>query len=362
MRAALVHAAGDKALDLRDDVVTTAPDPGEVKVRVRATGVCHSDLSAMAGTVPCGVPMVLGHEAAGEVIEVGERVTGVKPGDRVVISWNPGCQTCPACLEGQSYLCLTYVIEGFKKPRFRFGADGKPAFGLSGCGSWAEEMVVPWQAAIVIEPDVPMEYAALVGCGVTTGVGAAINTARVRPGSSVAVLGCGGVGLSVIQGAAIAGAATILAVDPLTAKHPLAERLGATHTATPDTLEASKQELTGGRGFDYAFEAVGRSATIRTAWDLARRGGEVIVVGVGAADDNVQLSAFELVFSGKTVRSSVYGGSDLRLDAKRYLDLWRTGRLDFDTLISRKIPFEDLNDAIRALEKGEAIRQIVIFD
>lgn len=362
MRAALMHAVGDEQLDLRDDVVTIEPDSTEVKVRIRATGICHSDLSAMAGRLPCGVPMVLGHEAAGEVVATGDHVTSVRPGDHVVICWNPSCGTCPDCLGGQPYLCLKYVIEGLKKPRFRFGPDGDPAFGLSGCGSWAEEIVVPWQAAVAIDRDIPMEYAALLGCGVTTGVGAAITTAEVRPGSSVAVIGCGGVGLSVIQGARLAGAATILAVDPLPAKHSLAMESGAGHTATPDTLADRKAALTGGRGFDYVFEAVGRSATIRTAWDLTRRGGETIVVGAGAADDNVQFNAFELLFSGKRIKSSVYGGTDLRRDIKRYVDLWRSGRLDLDALISSRVGFADLNGAVEALEKGTAIRQIMVFD
>ncbi len=334
MRAAVLHAVGDAALDLRDDVATVTPAPGEVRVRIKATGVCHSDLSAMTGVLPVGLPSVIGHEGAGEVIEAGSQVTSVRPGDHVVVSWTPACGNCSACLRGQPHLCLTYVIEGFKKPRFTLG-DGTPAFGMAGCGTWAEELVIPWQGAIKIDPDVPFEYAAL--------------------------LGCGGVGLAVIQGAKIAGATKILAVDPLAAKHAQARRFGATHAATLEGVEQAKADLTGGKGFDYAFEVVGKSAAIRTAWQLARRGGDVIVVGAGAADDTVQFSAFELLFEGKTLHSSLYGGSDMRRDISMFVELWRAGRLDIEGLISRRIKFDELNEAVTSLASGEVIRQIVTF-
>ena len=360
-RAAVLHAVGDGELDLRDDVRTAAPGPDQVKVAIKATGVCHSDLSTMTGVLPAMPPTVMGHEGAGVVVETGAHVTGVAPGDHVVVNWTPDCGTCPDCLRGQPYLCMTFIAQAFGDPRFILG-DGTPAFGMAGVGTWADEMVVPRQAVIRIDEDVPFEYAALLGCGIPTGVGAAVNTARVRPGSTVAVVGAGGVGLAVIQGARIAGASTILAVDPNEAKHPVAKRFGATHTATPDGLEEAKGLLTGGAGFDYAFEVVGRSAAIATAWSAARRGGDVIVVGAGAPDDDFSVSAFALLFDGKNLRSSLYGGCDLKRDVPRFVDLWRAGRLDIDGLISRRIRFEDLNDAVRALRKGEVIRQVVLFD
>jgi S-(hydroxymethyl)glutathione dehydrogenase / alcohol dehydrogenase len=361
VRAAVLSGTGPEALvDLRDDVATIGPGPREVKVRLRATGVCHSDLSVLSGVIPSGMPAVLGHEGAGEVIEVGEQVTAVRPGQRVVISWTPACGDCEECHRGTPFLCLTYVIEGFKTPRFRLG-DGTPAFGMAGCGTWAEEMVVPWQAVIGVDDDVPFTCAALLGCGIPTGVGAVINTAKVIPGSSVAVVGCGGVGLAAIQGARIAGAATILAVDPLPGKHNTALELGATHAVTPDDAERARKELTGGKGFDYAFEVVGRSATIRAAWRLARRGGDVIVVGAGAREDAAEFSAWELLFDGKNLRSSLYGGCDLRRDIPRFVGLWRAGRLDIDGLITRQISFGELNDAVRALRQGDVIRQVVTF-
>jgi S-(hydroxymethyl)glutathione dehydrogenase/alcohol dehydrogenase len=362
VRAALLTAVGPQAgVDLRDDVTAVGPGPGEVRVRLRATGVCHSDLSVLTGVIPSGMPAVLGHEGAGEVIEVGALVTAVRPGQHVVISWTPACGDCPECRRGLPFLCLTFVIEGFRKPRFRL-ADGSPAFGMAGCGTWAEEMVVPWQAVIGVDDDVPFEYAALLGCGIPTGVGAVINTARVAPGSSVAVVGCGGVGLAAIQGARIAGASVILAVDPLESKHAKALGLGATHAATPDGAAAARQQLTGGQGFDYAFEVVGRAATIRSAWRLARRGGEVIVVGAGDRSDNAEFSAFELLFDGKSLRSSLYGGCDLRRDVPRFVGLWRAGRLDIEGLISRRIAFDELNDAVAALRQGDVVRQVVTFD
>jgi S-(hydroxymethyl)glutathione dehydrogenase/alcohol dehydrogenase len=362
VRAAVLRETGpEAAVDLRDDVITVGPGPHEVKVRLRATGVCHSDLSVLSGVIPAGLPAVLGHEGAGEVIEVGEQVTAVVPGQRVVICWTPACGDCAECRSGAPFLCLPYVIEGFKVPRFRLG-DGTAAFGMAGCGTWAEEMVVPWQAVIPVDDDVPFDCAALLGCGIPTGVGAVFNTARVAPGSSVAVVGCGGVGLAAIQGARIAGAATILAVDPIRDKHAKALELGATHAVTPDDAEQARKELTGGRGFDYAFEVVGRSATIRAAWRLACRGGDVIVVGAGARDDSVPFSAWELLFDGKNLLSSLYGGCDLRRDIPRFVALWRAGRLDIEGLITRRISFGELNDAIRALRRGEVIRQVVTFD
>lgn len=361
MRAALLHATGPEAgVDLRDDVTAVGPGPGQVRVRVRATGVCHSDLSVLNGVIPSGLPVVLGHEGAGEIVSVGDQVTGLAPGQHVVISWTPACGDCPECRRGQPYLCLTYVIKGFKTPQFRLG-DGTEAFGMAGCGTWAEELVVPWQAVIPIDHDVPFDYAALLGCGIPTGVGAVINTARVAPGSSVAVVGCGGVGLAAIQGARIAGAATILAVDPLPAKHGLALALGATHAVTPDDAERARKELAGGAGFDYAFEVVGVAATIRSAWRLARRGGTVVVVGAGTRADTVPFSVFELLYDGKELLSSLYGHCDLRRDIPRFVSLWRAGLLNIEGLITSRIAFGQLNDAINALRRGDAIRQIVTF-
>ncbi|MFB4267738.1 zinc-binding dehydrogenase [Nonomuraea sp. GTA35] len=361
MRAAILHAVGNDKLDIRDDVTLAPVGPADVRVRIRATGVCHSDLSAMTGVLPQPVPLILGHEGAGEVVEVGEHVTSVRPGDHVVISWRPACQECELCVGGQPFLCMKYVIESFSKGNFRLG-DGSTVFGMAGCGTWAEEIVVPWQGAIKIDDDVSWEAAALIGCGITTGVGAALNTAKVRPGSTVAVVGCGGVGLAVIQGARVSGARTILAVDPLASKHELARKVGATHAVTPEQVPDALNELTGGGGFDYAFEVVGKSATIQSTWQLARQGGDVIVVGAGAMDDMVSISAFSLLFEGKNLLSSLYGEADVRHDFPYFAKLHKAGLLDLESMISSRIRLTDLNDAVAALKGGEVLRQIVLMD
>ncbi|AQZ68995.1 Alcohol dehydrogenase [[Actinomadura] parvosata subsp. kistnae] len=361
MRAAILHAVGNDKLDIRDDVTLAPVGPADVRVRIRATGVCHSDLSAMTGVLPQPVPLILGHEGAGEVVEVGEHVTSVKPGDHVVISWRPACQECELCVGGQPFLCMKYVVESFTKGNFRLG-DGSTVFGMAGCGTWAEEIVVPWQGAIKIDDDVSWEAAALIGCGITTGVGAVLNTAKVRPGSTVAVVGCGGVGLSVIQGARVSGARTILAVDPLESKHELARKVGATHAVTPEQVPGALAELTGGAGFDYAFEVVGKSATIQATWQLARQGGDVIVVGAGAMDDTVSISAFSLLFEGKNLLSSLYGEADVRHDFPYFAKLHKSGLLDLESMISARIRLTDLNDAVAALKGGEVLRQIVLMD
>ncbi|WP_043624413.1 Zn-dependent alcohol dehydrogenase [Nonomuraea candida] len=362
MRAAILHAVGNDKLDIRDDVTLAPTGPAEVRVRIRATGVCHSDLSAMSGVLPQPVPLILGHEGAGEVVEVGEHVTSVKPGDHVVISWRPACQECELCVGGQPYMCMKYVVESFSKGNFRFGGDDATAFGMAGCGTWAEEILVPWQGAIKVDDDLPWEAAALIGCGITTGVGAVLNTAKVRPGSTVAVIGCGGVGLSVIQGARLSGARTILAIDPLESKHELARKVGATHAVTPEQVPGALQELTGGSGFDYGFEVVGKSATIQSAWQLTRQGGDVIVVGAGAMDDMVSISAFSLLFEGKTLKASLYGESDVRHDFPYFAKLHKSGLLDLESMISSRIRLADLNDAVEALRGGEVLRQIVLMD
>ncbi|MBX6383528.1 MAG: Zn-dependent alcohol dehydrogenase [Microbispora sp.] len=360
MRGALLHAVGDE-LDIRDDFTLTPVGPGDVRVRVKATGVCHSDLSVLTGVIPQPLPIIPGHEGAGEVVEVGDGVTTVRPGDHVIINWTPACGDCPHCVGGQPNLCTTYMAKSFSEPRFRF--DGQtPAFGMAGCGTWAEEIIVPWQGAIKVDPDVPYEAAALIGCGITTGVGAVLNTAKVRPGATVAVVGCGGVGLSVIQGARISGAATILAIDPVESKHALAKKVGATHACTPDQLPDAVATLTGGMGFDHGFEVVGKSAAIMTAWRATRRGGDVVIVGAGAADDTVPLNAFSLLFEGKNILSSLYGGADVRRDFPRFVNLYKAGMLDLDSLISSRIGLGDLNEAVEALRGGEVLRQIVLFD
>ena len=360
MRAAVLHSIDAEKMDLRDDVEAVGPGPGQVRVRVRAAGVCHSDLSARNGGLPQPMPAILGHEAAGDVVAVGDGVTGLAEGDKVIVNWLPPCGACASCLRGQPYMCMTHVIAAYIEPRFKVGET--PAFGMAGCGAFAEELVAPAEGAVKIAGDVPYEVAALVGCGVMTGVGAVINTAKVEPGASVAVIGCGGVGISAIQGARLSGAAVIVGVDPVEGKHELARRFGATHAVHPDKLAELSAEITGGEGFDYAFEVVGAPATIRTAWSAARRGGTVVIVGAGRADQQVEFTPFELLFDGKKMLASLYGTADVRRDYARLLGLWRAGRLDLEGMITHRLKLDDLDQGLAALGQGDVIRQVIIHD
>ena len=360
VRAAVIDAYGQDKAEIRDDVEAIAPAAGHVKVRMRSTGVCHSDLSAMAGILPAALPAVLGHEGAGEVLEVGEGVTRVKPGDRVVVAWVPPCGSCKTCLRGEPNLCMELTMAAYGSPNFSVGGNG--FFGMAGTGTFAEEMTIPQAGCIPLADDVPFEIGALIGCGVMTGVGAALNTAKVRPGSSVAVIGCGGVGISAIQGARICGAAEIVAIDQVDGKLEWAKTFGATKTAKGiEQAQEVMTAVTGGEGFDYVFEVVGRSETIRQAWDLTRRGGTTVVVGAGRMEDMVQFSAFELFFSEKKLLGSYYGSGDVRVDFDRLLDLWRAGRLDLERMITQRLTLDDLNDAFAALKSGEVIRQVINF-
>jgi S-(hydroxymethyl)glutathione dehydrogenase / alcohol dehydrogenase len=360
VRAAVLHSIDDEKIDIRDDVVAVGPGPGEVKIRLRAAGVCHSDLSARNGGLPQPVPAILGHEAAGDVVAVGDGVADLAIGDRVIASWLPPCGSCPSCLRGEPFLCMAHVIAAYIQPRFLVGET--PAFGLAGCGAFAEEMVVPREGAVKFADDVPYEVAALVGCGVMTGVGAVINTARVEPGAKVAIIGCGGVGIAAIQGARLSGAAVIVGVDTVASKHDAARRFGATHAVHPDQLAELSAQLTGGEGFDYAFEVVGTPQTIRAAWTAARRGGTVVVVGAGRTDQQVEFTPFELLFDGKQILGSLYGSANVRLDYTRLLDLWRAGRLDLEGMITQRVKLDDIDDALGALGRGDVIRQVIIYD
>ena len=356
MRAAILHTVGGE-IEVRDDLELADVTPGTVRVRLRATGVCHSDLSSLDGTLPQKTPFVLGHEGAGEVVEVGSGVTGLDVGDHVIVSWVPPCGRCRACVRGEPYLCQRSWTETMRIPNFRVGDD--PVYGFLGTGTFADEVVLPSEAVIRVPDDVPYEVAALVGCGVTTGVGAVLNTARVRPGDRVAVIGCGGVGIAAIQGAVLAGATVVLAVDPVDEKHDWARRFGATHAVAPDDLDEARRELTDGEGFDHVIEAVGRAATIRAAWDATRRGGTTVVVGAGGAADILELSAFELFYSGRTLVGSVYGSADVRREFPRLLDLWRAGRLDLEGMITERRTLDEAAEAFAAMRGGHVIRQVI---
>jgi S-(hydroxymethyl)glutathione dehydrogenase/alcohol dehydrogenase len=356
MRAAVVHEIGQDKLEVLDDVEAVGFGPGKVRIRVRATGLCHSDISAMTGVLPQPAPFVPGHEGAGEILDVGDGVTGLAAGDRVLMCWLPACGGCAACRRGQSHLCLAGFMNA-GTPNFRRG-DGD-VFGFAGTGTFTEEVVVAAGCAVPIPDDVPFDIAALIGCGVTTGLGAAINTAQVEAGSSVAVIGCGGVGISAIQGAKVRGAAQIVAVDPVASRREAALRFGATEAVAPDGLADAKQRVTAGEGFGYVFEVVGRSATARTAYETTRRGGTLCVVGAGAMDDHLQLNMFELFFDEKRILPSLYGGGDVLRSYERAIALWRAGRIDLAGLITHRVPLAGINDAVAQMRSGEALRTCV---
>ncbi len=356
MKAAILTEL-NKELTIRDDIELVDLGAGEVHVKIVSSGVCHSDVSAQNGTIPAMTPCVLGHEGAGIIQEVGDGVTEVKAGDHVIISFTPACRNCKACLRGQSYLCMS--MGPMMVPHFKI--DGNPVSGFAGCGTFAEELIVPESAVVKVEDDIPLDVVSLVGCGVTTGVGAAINTAKVTPGSSVVVFGCGGIGISAIQGARIAGAAEIVAVDTLPAKLEMAKNFGATHTCLPEDLPGVQLAVTAGEGFDFALECIGNPATIRATYDATRRGGTAVIVGVGRMDQMVQFSAFEFFFADKTLRGSMYGSANVRVDMPKLLRLWRTGKLDLESMISRRGKLDDVNEAFRAMQAGEVIRTVLDF-
>jgi S-(hydroxymethyl)glutathione dehydrogenase / alcohol dehydrogenase len=366
-RAAVLPAVG-QPLEIRDDVEAEAPRAGEVKIRVAASGVCHSDLSMQNGTLMTPTPIVLGHEGAGEIVEVGEGVAGLEVGDHVVVSWVPQCGECFFCVRGQPQLCdhgLRVGVTGaLLDGSTRLTSGGAPLFQMAGAGTFSEYAVIPAAAAVKIDPDVDMRVAALIGCAVLTGVGAALNTARIQEGDSVAVIGCGGVGLNVIQGARVAGAGTIIAVDTAPKKLEMACRFGATHTVDASTGDpvSGVMGLTSERGADVVFEVVGLGPTIEQAIRMARRGGQAVLVGVPRMDVTVTLPAFVgIVLAEKSIQGCWYGSSDVQRDVPRIVQLWREGRLQLEELISQEIALEGINDAFQAMGTGDVARSVVVY-
>ncbi len=360
MLAAILMETPTEELVVADDVTLRDLAPGDVKVKIAHSGVCHSDLSAMNGTIPQTPPVVLGHEGAGVVTDIGDGVTHVAPGDHVIIAFSPPCGTCPYCTgRGQPNLCIDGFFAMSANPQFRRGDTVVGA--MTGCGTFAEETIVPGIAAVKIDDDIPLDVAALVGCGVTTGVGAALNTAGITPGSSVLVIGAGGVGVAAIQGARIAGAAVIVAVDLHEGKLDRAKAFGDTHGVLPDDLPAALAEITAGEGFDFTLECIGMPTTMRQAFDMTRRGGTSCIVGVGRMDETFELSAFEMFFSEKTLVGSMYGGADVRTDFNRFLRLYKAGRLDLEGMISRRIHIDEVNDAMACIGDADIIRQVIDF-
>lgn len=361
VKAAVLYNFGE-ALQVQS-LALAAPRADEVVVRLSASGVCHSDLSVQQGKLPYPPPVVLGHEGAGIVEEVGSEVKTLRPGDHVVLSCIEHCGRCHYCVAGQVHLCEGGLHSIMTGGELVFEKDGTRIGRMSGVGSFAERTVVRASAAIRIPDDVPLDRACLVGCGVMTGVGAAANTARIQPGQTVAVYGCGGVGLNVIQGAALCGAARIIAVDLTPAKLELARVFGATDVVDAGDGDAPERirELTGGLGVDAAFEVIGAPAVIQQAFFSLKRGGKVIVVGAAPIGMEVGIPALMISSDEKSIVGSLYGSANMGRDMPRLIELYQRGRLKLDELVSRRIALDDVNAAFTAMEAGEVARSVIVF-
>ena len=346
-----------------EDVRIDKPAPGEVLLKTAASGVCHSDLHVMNGALLSRPPLVLGHEPAGVVEQVGSDVTYVKPGDHVIACLSIFCGTCEYCTTGRTNLCGGAMLDRKPGDTPRLQAVDTPLYQMAQLGSFAEQMLVPENALVKIRDDMPLDRAALIGCGVTTGVGAALNTARVEPGTTCAVIGCGGVGLSIIQGCRIAGASRIVAVDTQEWKLELARRLGATEavSAADGDPVAQVLELTGG-GVDYAFEAIGLNATVRQALAMTRKGGTMLMVGVVAVGEDVELPGFDVVINEKKILGSMMGSNAFRVHMPRYVEFYMNGQLKIDEMISARRPLEEINVCFDEMRKGAAARSVIVFD
>ncbi len=355
-----MREVGQPDLDICDDVELLDLGPDDVSIKITHTGVCHSDVSVLNGTIFQKPPVVLGHEGAGIIEEVGSNVDDIEPGDHVIVVWSPPCGKCAFCTgRNQPNLCANVTFGAMARNKFRQG--NTEFMGMVGAGTFVEKTLMPRQGVVKIDPDVPLDVASLIGCGVMTGAGACMNTAKVTPGSSVVIFGAGGVGVAAIQGARIAGAAEIVAVDKNPAKLNEAISFGATQAVLPEDLEDAKNETTDGEGFDYSLECVGIGSLMRTAYDMTRRGGTCCIVGVGRPEDKVSFSAFELFYNEKTLVGSYYGSTDVRTDFHRLLRLWKNGKLDLEGMITRRISIHDINPALEAVRNGEVVRQVIEF-
>jgi len=345
-----------------DDVEVGQPGPHEVLVRTAAAGLCHSDLHFMQGKYPHPTPVVMGHESAGIVEAVGDQVTYLQPGDHVISCISGFCGACRYCLSGRPSLCakegLTEDPNG--PPRLHRGDERLSQF--ANLSSFAEQLLVHENLLVKIRPDMPLDKAALIGCGVTTGVGAVLNTAQVRAGDVVAVVGCGGVGLNAVQGAAIAGASRIIAIDPVESKRKLALEFGATDVVDAGAVDSvlAVLEMTGG-GVDHSFEAIGMSATAKQAFDMLGNGGTATIIGMIPFGESVSVDGFQFLME-KRLQGSNMGSNRFRIDMPKYVDWYLDGKLKLDELVSATMPLDDINAGFDALQRGEVARQLVTFD
>ena len=364
MKAAIMNHAGAPLAVVELDL--QAPGPGEVRVRVDAAGICHSDYHYMVQDLACRTPIVLGHEGAGIVQEVGAGVTHVQPGDKVIMTWRPSCGRCEYCTSGSPALCRLGAVHATHNELLRGGTrlsrDGQPVYHLMGVSCFAEECVVSGESVIKIPQEVPVEVAAIMGCAVITGMGVVLNGMRAPAGKSVLIVGAGGVGLSAVIGAAAAGAYPVIVADIDDDKLAKARELGATHTVNTreHDLAASVHEITGG-GAHWAVEAIGRPQTIREAVMALRPRGTAFVVGLSNAESEINVPLNQVVQQEKSVRGSLYGSSNLSVQIPQILDMYLAGRLPLDALIGEKFSLDRINEAFESLTNGNIGRSVVLM-
>jgi S-(hydroxymethyl)glutathione dehydrogenase/alcohol dehydrogenase len=359
MKAAMFHGP-HQPLTI-EEVEIDRPIGRELLVRTVASGVCHSDLHYINGDSLTPAPSVLGHEAAGIVEEVGPLVTEFKPGDHVIGCLSQYCGRCDYCLTGRTYLCRARPMRSPEEPP-RLTWKGQPINQFHNLSTFAERMLVHEHAVVKIREDMPLDRAALIGCGVTTGFGAVLRTAKVEPGSTVAVYGAGGVGLAAVQGARVAGARMIIAVDVFEHKLATARALGATHVldaSSHDPVRAIR-DLTDG-GVDYSFEAIGLKRTQEQAFESIRGGGTCTLIGLSPVGTKLEIDS-RAIMSDKTLRGSIMGSNRFKVDMPQYVDFYMQGRLKLDEMITRRGRLEDVNDAFRAMTEGEVVRTVLMFE
>jgi len=366
-RAAIAVAAG-QPLEIAE-VDLEGPKEGEVLVEVKATGICHTDAFTLSGGDPEGIfPSVLGHEGAGVVVDTGPGVTSLKRGDHVIPLYTPECRECEYCLNPKTNLCQKVrVTQGqglMPDGTSRFSLDGKPLFHYMGCSTFSNHTVMPEIALAKVREDAPFDKICYIGCGVTTGIGAVVNTAKVEPGSNVVVFGLGGIGLNVIQGARMVGANMIVGVDINPARKALGEQFGMTHFVNPKEIDgdivAHLVELTGG-GADYSFECIGNVTTMRQALECAHKGwGESIIIGVAGAGQEISTRPFQLV-TGRVWRGTAFGGARGRTDVPKIVDWYMDGKINIDDLITHTMPLDDINNAFDLMHEGKSIRSVVVY-
>ncbi|MBL4615189.1 MAG: S-(hydroxymethyl)glutathione dehydrogenase/class III alcohol dehydrogenase [Magnetovibrio sp.] len=366
IKAAVAFKAGEP-LSI-ETVQLEGPKAGEVLVEMKATGICHTDAFTLSGDDPEGIfPSILGHEGAGVIVDTGPGVTSVKKGDHVIPLYTPECRQCKFCLSGKTNLCQAIrETQGrgvMPDGTSRFSIDGEPIYHYMGTSTFAQYSVMPEIAVAKIRKDAPFDKVCYIGCGVTTGIGAVINTAKVTPGSTVAVFGLGGIGLNVLQGARMVGADIIIGVDINPAKVEIAKQFGMTHFVNPkevDNVVEAIADITDG-GVDYSFECIGNTTTMRQSLECCHKGwGESIIIGVAGAGQEISTRPFQLVV-GRVWRGSAFGGARGRTDVPKIVDWYMDGKIDIDSLITHKMPLEDINKGFELMHSGESIRGVVEF-